>query len=75
MIMEFCKRVKFLFTRYKGYKTEMNLNEICPVIKHYVTSSRLKQLEEDKQIVKLKFEDVKKMFDLVIKRILRLIYL
>jgi len=48
MIMEFCKRVKFLFIRYKSYKTEMNLNKICPVIKHYITSLRLKQLEEDK---------------------------
>jgi len=60
MIMKFHKKVKFLFTGYKGYKTEMNLDEICLVIKHYVTSSRLKQLEENEWIVELKFEDVKK---------------
>ena len=62
MIMEFCKKVKFLFTGYReDYKTfEMDLGRVCPVIRRYVIGSRLDQLEYDNWIIELKFEDVKK---------------
>jgi len=48
MIMDFCKKVKFLFTGCnEDYKTyEMDLDEFCPIIKWYVTGSRLDQLED-----------------------------
>ncbi|CAG8602704.1 16306_t:CDS:2 [Funneliformis mosseae] len=75
MVQEFCKKVKLLFTGYReDYKTfDMDLDEVCPVVKQYVTGSKLDKLEEDEWIVELKFEDVKKMFDPVIKKILKLI--
>jgi hypothetical protein len=75
MVQEFHKRVKFLFTGNKEYRTfELDLDEVCPVIKQYVHGDKKEQLEEDEWIVDLKFEDVKKMFDPVIKKIIRLIH-
>src|ERR1051325_2083222 len=75
MIDTFCRNVKFLFTgEWQNYKTyELDLEEFCPVIKQYVTGEILDQLEEDEWIIEFKFEDVKKMFDPVIKKIIRLI--
>jgi hypothetical protein len=75
MVQEFCKRVKLLFTGIKqDYKTfELDLDEVCPVIKQYVSDDKREQLEEDEWIVELTFEDVKKMFDPVVKKIIKLV--
>ncbi|RGB42798.1 hypothetical protein C1646_682474 [Rhizophagus diaphanus] len=75
MVQEFCKKVKFLFTgNKKEYKTfELDLDDVCPIIKQYVTGDKLEQLENDDWIIELKFVDVKRMFDPVINKIIRLI--
>ncbi|PKK57857.1 hypothetical protein RhiirC2_871727 [Rhizophagus irregularis] len=75
MVQEFCKKVKCLFTGNKEeYKTfELDLEDFCPIIKQYVTGDKLEQLEEDEWIIELKFEDVKRMFDPVINKIIKLI--
>ncbi|CAB4441971.1 unnamed protein product [Rhizophagus irregularis] len=75
MVQEFCKKVKFLFTGNKEeYKTfELDLEYVCPIIKQYVTGDKLEQLEEDEWIIDIKFEDVKRMFDPVINKIIKLI--
>src|SRR5437764_7220168 len=67
--------VKLLFTVNKDdYKTfELDLDEVCPVIKQYVSNNKKEQLEDDEWIVELKFENVKRMFDPVVKRIIKLI--
>ncbi|GBB86774.1 hypothetical protein RclHR1_01320009 [Rhizophagus clarus] len=75
MVQEFCRKVKLLFTGVKEeYKTfELDLEEVCPIVKQYVTDDKKEQLEDDEWIIELKFEDVKKMFDPVINKIVRLI--
>ncbi|GBC14279.2 hypothetical protein GLOIN_2v1855381 [Rhizophagus irregularis DAOM 181602=DAOM 197198] len=75
MVKEFCKKVKFLFTGNKEeYKTvELDLEYVCPIIKQYVTGDKLEQLEEDEWIIELKFEDVKRIFDPVVNKIIKLI--
>ncbi|CAB4408730.1 unnamed protein product [Rhizophagus irregularis] len=75
MVQEFCKKVKLLFTGNKEeYKSfELDLEDVCPIIKQYVTGDKLEQLEEDEWIIELKFEDVKRMFDPVINKIIKLI--
>jgi hypothetical protein len=75
MVQEFCRKVKLLFTGVKEeYKTfELDIDDVCPVIKQYVTGDKLEQLEEDEWIIEIKFEDVKKMFDPVINKIIKLI--
>ncbi|RIA98077.1 hypothetical protein C1645_870960 [Glomus cerebriforme] len=76
MIKEFSEKVKFLFTGqredYKSY--ELDLDEVCPVIKTYVTSEKLDQLVEDEWIIEVTFEDVKQIFDPLIKSIIKLIH-
>jgi|ERR1044072_580759 actin-like ATPase involved in cell morphogenesis len=44
--------------------------ELCPAIRKYVESSKLVELERDDWNIELKFEDVKKMFDPVVEKIL-----
>ncbi|CAB5390954.1 unnamed protein product [Rhizophagus irregularis] len=75
IIQEFCRRVKFPFTgRKKDFNPyNLDLEELCPVIKQYVTGSELDEMEEEEWTIELKFEDVKEMFDPVIKKILDLI--
>jgi len=75
MVYEFRNKVKHLFTGNKqDYKTfELDLDEVCPVIKQYVRDDKREQLEDNEWIVELKFENVKRMFDPVVKRIIKLI--
>ncbi|RGB36478.1 hypothetical protein C1646_814007 [Rhizophagus diaphanus] len=76
VVQEFLKNVKKVFTGNKEeyISFELDLDDVCPIIKQYVTGDRLEQLEEDKWIIELKFEDVKRMFDPVINKIIKLIY-
>ncbi|CAG8701275.1 6424_t:CDS:2 [Acaulospora morrowiae] len=75
MVQEFCRRVKLLFTgnpeEFKIF--ELDLEEVCPVVKQYVTGSYKEKLEDDEWIIELDFESVKAMFDPIIGRIIRLI--
>ncbi|RIA97899.1 hypothetical protein C1645_751090 [Glomus cerebriforme] len=75
MVQDFCKKVKLLFTgvkeEYKSY--ELDLDDVCPVMKQYVTGDKLDQLEEDEWIIEVSFEEVKRMFDPVVKKIIKLI--
>jgi hypothetical protein len=70
------KKVKFLFTgnkeEYKFYDLDLEL--VCPAIKQCAYGDKKEQLEEDGWIIVLEFEDVKKIFDPVIKKIIKLIY-
>jgi len=75
MIQEFCRRVKIPFTGQKKdfIPFDLDLEEFCPVIKQYVKGSERDQMEEVEWVVELKFEDVKRMFDPVVAKILCLI--
>ncbi|GBC00596.1 hypothetical protein RclHR1_03900013 [Rhizophagus clarus] len=77
IIQEFCRRVKFPFTGKKEdfdlKQFNLDLDELCPVIKQYVKGPELVEMEEEEWTIELKFEDVKGMFDPVIKKILDLI--
>ena len=46
---------------------------VCPVLKQYVTESKKKDLEDEEWVIKLRFQDVKRMFDPIISKIIRLI--
>ncbi|RIA97895.1 hypothetical protein C1645_210153 [Glomus cerebriforme] len=76
LIQEFCRSVKLPFTGvredYKIY--ELDIEQICPLLKQCVTGSKKKRLEDDEWIIDLGFEDVKNMFDPVISKIIRLIH-
>ncbi|CAG8690790.1 3535_t:CDS:2, partial [Acaulospora colombiana] len=75
MVQEFCRRVKLPFTgnpeEFKIF--ELDLEEVCPVIKQYVMGSYKEKLEENEWIVELDFESVKAMFDPIVGRVIRLV--
>ncbi|CAG8543501.1 11170_t:CDS:2 [Funneliformis mosseae] len=75
MVQEFSRRVKIPFTgESKDFKPfDLDLEELCPVAKQYIRGSHRDELEESEWVVELKFEDVKNMFDPVVKKILGLI--
>ncbi|CAG8525185.1 8949_t:CDS:2 [Funneliformis caledonium] len=79
-------QLKFLVQQYQEIKhsftgnkddyniCEMNLEEICPDIKRYVAGTYKDDLERNKWIVKLFYDDVKQMFDPIIVQIIKLIH-
>ncbi|CAG8600929.1 6199_t:CDS:2 [Diversispora eburnea] len=75
MIQEFCTKVKLPFTGVKkDYKLfELDLEEVCPVLKQYTTGAAKAKLEKDEWIIDLDFETVKSFFDPVIGKIIRLV--
>ncbi|RHZ81663.1 hypothetical protein Glove_117g481 [Diversispora epigaea] len=75
MIQEFCQFVKIPFTgKSEGFKSyELDLEQICPVIKQYVINEYKEKMEEDSWVVTIEFNDVRSMFDPVIEKILKLI--
>ncbi|KAF0543535.1 actin-like ATPase domain-containing protein [Gigaspora margarita] len=75
LLSEFCRSAKIPFTgEKKDFKTfELDLEELCPVLKNYVDDTAKKYLEELEWVIEIEFDDVKGMFDPVIGRIIRLI--
>ncbi|CAG8749786.1 22224_t:CDS:2 [Cetraspora pellucida] len=75
MVQEFCRSAKIPFTgNIKDFKTfELDLEELCPVLKDYVDDKTKKHLEKLEWVIDIEFEDVKAMFDSVVGRIIRLI--
>ncbi|KAF0513799.1 actin-like ATPase domain-containing protein [Gigaspora margarita] len=75
MVQEFCRRVKLPFTgNKKDFKTfELDIEEVCPALKQYITGKEKETLEKNDWIIDLTFEDVKAMFDPIIQRIIDLI--
>ncbi|CAG8466752.1 2905_t:CDS:2 [Acaulospora colombiana] len=75
MVQEFCSKVKLPFTgvkrEFKLY--ELDLDEVCPIIKQYVSGTAKSKLEKDEWVIDLDFETVKSFFDPVIAKIIRLV--
>ncbi|RIA90019.1 hypothetical protein C1645_849873 [Glomus cerebriforme] len=78
MVQEFCRRAKFPFTGDKVdfAPFDLDLEEFFPDIKQhkqYVEGSKRDEIVKKEWTIELKFEDVKEMFDPVIKEIIDLI--
>jgi hypothetical protein len=75
LIQEFRKNVKEPFT---GYDIELNyelvIGNVAPNLLQYVSEEIRKRMEESKWSIDIKYNDVKSMFDPIIDRILRMIY-
>ncbi|CAB4415779.1 unnamed protein product [Rhizophagus irregularis] len=71
----FSTRIRFKFNEdrecFRTYK--LNLQQYCPDLQEYVTGEFKEQMEEAGWIIKLDFESVKRMFDPVVDRIIKLI--
>ncbi|CAG8573501.1 84_t:CDS:2, partial [Dentiscutata erythropus] len=74
MVQEFCKNVKFLFDgKDLNYSYDLDLGEVCPVLKQYVAGETKDTLEENDWIIELDYMIVKNMFDPVVNRIINMI--
>ncbi|CAG8501551.1 9595_t:CDS:10 [Acaulospora morrowiae] len=75
LVQEFCRRIKLPFTgnpdEFKEY--ELDIEEVCPVLKQYVHGLERTILEYDEWIISISYENVKAMFDPVVEKILKLI--
>ncbi|CAG8549816.1 7737_t:CDS:2 [Funneliformis caledonium] len=76
LIQEFIKRCKLPFTGVnQDFNTyDLDLEEIAPVIKQYITDENRKHLEAEDWLIELNFNDIKSMFDPVVKNVLQLIH-
>ncbi|PKY57445.1 hypothetical protein RhiirA4_449014 [Rhizophagus irregularis] len=76
MVYEFCDRVKEFFA---GDNTEfictLDIEEKTPKLLQYVSEEIKKIMEENNWLIEIKYNDIKKMFDPVIERIIRLIHI
>ncbi|GBB85958.1 hypothetical protein RclHR1_01240009 [Rhizophagus clarus] len=74
LIQEFCRRIKLPFTGDGDTEVfEIDIQELCPVLKQYCKGPEHEIMEESEWIIELTFEDVKEMFDPIVARIVRLI--
>ncbi|KAF0421512.1 actin-like ATPase domain-containing protein [Gigaspora margarita] len=71
----FCQTVKFPFTGDPDeFETiELDLERQCPSLIQYITGVQRTYLENSKWIIELDFETIKKMFDPIIDKIIKLI--
>ncbi|GES97309.1 hypothetical protein GLOIN_2v1886005 [Rhizophagus clarus] len=75
LVQEFVRMIRMKFTGEPSEfeDTELELDEICPVIKQYCKGKYFDEMDYIDWIVDLNFNDVKKFFDPTIKKIIRLI--
>ncbi|CAG8519740.1 9075_t:CDS:10 [Cetraspora pellucida] len=71
----FCENVKLPFTGDPDeFETiELDLESKCPSLIKYITGAERTNLENNEWIIELEFETVKKMFDPVVEKIIKLI--
>ncbi|CAG8657378.1 4405_t:CDS:2 [Cetraspora pellucida] len=71
----FCENVKLPFTGDPDeFETiELDLERQCPSLIKYITGAERTNLENNEWIIELEFETVKKMFDPVVEKIIKLI--
>ncbi|CAG8718593.1 157_t:CDS:2, partial [Cetraspora pellucida] len=70
MVQEFYRHIKLSFTGNKDdFKVfDLDIEELCSMLKHYVTGTEREQLEQDEWIIELKFKDVKEKIIRLISR-------
>ncbi|RIA82051.1 hypothetical protein C1645_835952 [Glomus cerebriforme] len=75
MIQEFSRQAKLPFTGNKSEFTnyELDLEDIVPVVMEYVTEDVQDKMEDDDWLIVFEYEDIKSMFDPIVKRIIEMI--
>ncbi|GBC10507.1 hypothetical protein RclHR1_00970008 [Rhizophagus clarus] len=75
MIQDFCRRAKLPFTGDDlDFSYELDIEEFPILLEKYVSQETKDELEENENLIKVNYDDVKAMFDPVIDRIIKLIY-
>ncbi|KAF0385583.1 actin-like ATPase domain-containing protein [Gigaspora margarita] len=72
LVISFCDQIKHRFTGDPDeYETaEFDLQDICPSLINYITGAEKTILENSEWVIELDFKTLKKMFDIVINKII-----
>jgi molecular chaperone DnaK (HSP70) len=75
MIQQFCKNGKIPFTGDDpNFLYEFDIQDTVPILKQYVTDNHIREaLEDEEWVIEIDFENMKTIFEPVIKRILDMI--
>ncbi|PKY39927.1 actin-like ATPase domain-containing protein [Rhizophagus irregularis] len=74
MVQKFCRQAKFLFTGDdKKFHYELDILDTARDLQKYVTGDAEELMESNQWLIDIKFNEIKSMFDPVVKRILKLI--
>ncbi|CAG8825773.1 34243_t:CDS:10 [Gigaspora margarita] len=73
MIRVFCQEVKIKYTGEENFSYEFELGRTCQALKNHVTGEIKRLLDKKDWIIKICGNDVKKMFDPVIEKIIQLV--
>ncbi|PKC17262.1 actin-like ATPase domain-containing protein [Rhizophagus irregularis] len=72
MIQEFCEYAKYLFTGDKGFLYELDIED--NPLSQYLSEETKKIMRRNEWLICIKYNDIKKMFESIVDRIIRLIY-
>ncbi|CAB4375358.1 actin-like ATPase domain-containing protein [Rhizophagus irregularis] len=75
LVRKFCRRVKLPFTgNNTRFSYELEIDECAPDLLEYVSNETRKTMEDKDWVIDIKYDDIKKMFDPIIERIIRMIH-
>ncbi|RIA87530.1 hypothetical protein C1645_807256 [Glomus cerebriforme] len=76
MVRKFCRRVKEPFTGdNKDFFYELDIDENAPILLQYVDEKIREIMEEKDWLIDIRYYDIKKMFDPIVDRIIRMIHI
>nr|CAG8437441.1 12309_t:CDS:2 [Entrophospora candida] len=74
LVQTFCRHVKLPFTGQElDFHYELDVEEVCPILKQYASGSVKDELEENEWIIELDYDTIKSFFDPIIDRIISMI--
>ncbi|CAB4437375.1 unnamed protein product [Rhizophagus irregularis] len=75
LVRKFCRRVKLPFTgNNTRFSYELEIDEYAPDLLEYVSNETRQTMEDKDWVIDIKYDDIKKMFDPIIERIIRMIH-
>ncbi|RIA90036.1 hypothetical protein C1645_738171 [Glomus cerebriforme] len=74
MVQHFCRKAKVKFTgKDTDFKYELNILDTIKVLKKFVDDETKKVMVKNNWIIEIDFNEIKSMFDPIVKRILKMI--
>src|SRR4051794_11609335 len=75
MVRSFCRYAKVLFSGDTEFCYKLDIIDKAPILLQYVSKEIREFMEENDWLIKIKYNDIKKMFDPIVDRIIHLIHL
>ncbi|CAB4437313.1 unnamed protein product [Rhizophagus irregularis] len=74
-LVRFCSIKMYSFLGSNAESFEINVRHCAPSLEQYVSKDIRKIMEKNNWVINVEYNDIKKMFDLIIDRIIRLIHI